>query len=44
MSQVYRVEQGDDLFTIAEKFGFNDWRTVYHDPSNAPFRALRPNR
>jgi N-acetylmuramoyl-L-alanine amidase len=41
--QAYSVEQGDDLTTIAKRFNFNDWRTIYFDAGNAAFRALRPD-
>lgn len=43
MPQTYKVAQGDDLTTIAKRFDFNDWRTIYLDASNAAFRALRPD-
>jgi N-acetylmuramoyl-L-alanine amidase len=41
MSTAYTVKQGDDLFTIAKQFQFNDWRTIYLDAANAGLRELR---
>jgi hypothetical protein len=43
MAKNYTVVSGDTLTAIARKHGFSDWRTIYNDPSNAPFRAKRPN-
>ncbi|MEP7119337.1 MAG: hypothetical protein ABJE95_00275 [Byssovorax sp.] len=31
------------MITVAQKNGFRDWKTIYDDPSNADFRATRPN-
>jgi len=43
MAIAYTVVAGDFLTSIAKKFGIADWRTIYFDPSNAAFRAKRPN-
>jgi N-acetylmuramoyl-L-alanine amidase len=43
MSRAYTIAQGDDLTTIAKRFAFNDWRTIYYDGSNAAFRERRPD-
>ncbi len=43
MGMTYIVEQGDCLSSIADVFGFTDWRTIYDDSNNANFRNLRPN-
>ncbi len=44
MSQFqHRVREGDCISSIAELYGFRDWRTVYEDPSNGALRAVRPN-
>jgi N-acetylmuramoyl-L-alanine amidase len=43
VSEIYSVVQGDCLHSIAYHFGFGDWRTIYDDPHNADFRALRPD-
>ncbi len=39
----YSVEQGDCLASIAQKFGFQNWRLIYDDPSNAEFKKARPD-
>lgn len=41
MPTIYEAQHGDDLFTIAEAFGFKDWRTIYSDPANADLRKRR---
>jgi hypothetical protein len=43
MAKNYTVVSGDTLTGIAKKHGFADWRTIYNHPSNAPFKAKRPN-
>jgi hypothetical protein len=43
MPTEYTVQQGDCLSSIADDFGFLDYRTIYDDPLNDDFRALRPN-
>ena len=43
MGTNYTVTQGDCLSSIAEKWGFPDYRSIYLDPANADFRARRPN-
>jgi hypothetical protein len=39
----YTVKQGDCLSSIAEQFGFSDYRVIYNHPNNAAFKAKRPN-
>ena len=39
----YTVQQGDCLASIAKKYGFPDWNTIYGDDLNSSFRKLRPN-
>jgi N-acetylmuramoyl-L-alanine amidase len=39
----YVVKQGDCLSSIAARHGFADYRTIYNHPSNADFKAARPN-
>jgi hypothetical protein len=39
----HKVEQGECLSSIAKKYGFADWHTIYDDAKNAKFRELRPN-
>ena len=43
MPEPYTVQPGDCLSSIAEDFGFSDYRSIYEDGSNADFRQLRPN-
>jgi hypothetical protein len=43
MANFHTVEQGEHLSTLAIKYGFYDWRTIYNDPKNAKFRKKRPN-
>jgi Putative peptidoglycan binding domain len=37
------VERGECLSSIAHSYGFMNWRVIYDDDRNAPFRALRSN-
>lgn len=37
------VQQGECLSSIAHRFGFYNWRTIYDDPANARLRELRPD-
>lgn len=37
------VRRGECLSSIAARYGFRDYRTIYEDGANAPLRALRPN-
>lgn len=43
MAEVYVVQQGDCLSSIAKKFGFRDWKVIYDDPNNKDFKKLRPD-
>jgi hypothetical protein len=43
MAVPYTVVADNFLTKIANKFGIADWRTIYFDPSNAAFRAKRPD-
>jgi hypothetical protein len=40
---VYIVQQGEHLSSIAEKFGFLDYRTVWQHAANADLRSIRKN-
>jgi N-acetylmuramoyl-L-alanine amidase len=37
------VEQGECLSSIAEKYGFKDYRSIYDHPQNRHLRQKRPN-
>ncbi len=39
----YVVRQGDCLSSIASRYGFADFHTIYDDPANADFKKLRPD-
>ncbi|HLJ48128.1 MAG TPA: peptidoglycan-binding protein [Bryobacteraceae bacterium] len=41
MPQIYTVQQGDHASSIAEKFGFADFATIWNDPLNAALRQIR---
>src|SRR4051812_39592115 len=43
MGEQYAIQQGESLITIAHKFGFLNYKTIYNHPKNADFRKLRPN-
>jgi hypothetical protein len=43
MPKNYTVISGDTLTKIAKQHGFDDWRVIYNHPSNAAFKAKRPN-
>jgi hypothetical protein len=43
MSVVHVVRQGECLSSIADRFGFRDYRTIYDDPANALLRQARPD-
>lgn len=39
----HTIRQGECLSSIAHRYGFNDWRTIYNHPNNSDFKAKRPN-
>jgi hypothetical protein len=39
----YRVKQGDCLASIAAKYGFSEWKTIYDHPNNADLKNKRKN-
>jgi hypothetical protein len=43
MSTTHVVKKGESIASIAQAYGFADWKTVYDAPANASFRKLRPN-
>lgn len=40
---VHRVRKGECLASIATKYGFASWRTIYDDDANRSLRERRPN-
>src|SRR5882672_4091904 len=40
---IHEVQQQECLSSIAKKYGFVSWRTIYDHPRNADFRRKRPN-
>jgi N-acetylmuramoyl-L-alanine amidase len=43
MADLYVVEQGDCIATIAAQYGFVDWRTLWEHARNSGLRARRAN-
>lgn len=43
MSVEHFVKQGECLSSIAYKYGFGDYRTIYNHPANATFKTKRPS-
>ncbi len=43
MTRVHIIRQGECLASIAEKYGFRKWQTIYEADENADFRESRPN-
>ncbi len=43
MARVHRVVSGECLSSIAARYGFHDYRTLYHHPENEALRRARPN-
>lgn len=43
VTTTHKVEQGECLSSIAKKYEFTNWRSIYDDPQNAEFRRRRPN-
>ena len=41
MPTIHRVEQGEHISRLAEKYGFARHETIWEDPANAELRALR---
>ena len=38
---IYNVQQGDHLSSIAKRFGFRDYKTIWDDGNNADLKQLR---
>jgi hypothetical protein len=39
----HRVEAGETLYTIAQRYGLDDWRAIYDHPDNAALWGRRSN-
>jgi len=39
----HKVQPGECLISIAQKYGIVDWRTIYNHPENEAFKELRKN-
>src|SRR5262245_53452531 len=40
---IHVVKQGECLSSIAAKYGFVDWRTIYDHPNNTDIKQQRPD-
>jgi hypothetical protein len=43
MATTHTVNQGEYLASIAKKYGFADWRTIYDHAQNSDFKRKRPD-
>jgi len=43
MAELHVVKAGETLATIAERYGFRDWRKLYDHAANAKLRGKRPD-
>ena len=43
MSPVHVVRQGECLSSIALRYGFRNWQSLYYHPDNSALRRRRPN-
>jgi hypothetical protein len=43
MSSYHIVAQGEHLSSIAEQYGFSDYRTIWNHPDNAELKQRRPD-
>ncbi len=43
MSREHFVKQGECLSSLAKKYGFLDYRTIYNHPNNSRLKTTRPN-
>jgi hypothetical protein len=43
MAATYRIKQGDCLSSLAKRFGFADYKTIYDHPENARLKQQRYN-
>ncbi|MCI0329966.1 MAG: peptidoglycan-binding protein [candidate division Zixibacteria bacterium] len=43
MATIHKVKQGECLSSIAQKYGFPDWKKIYNHPENKDFKEKRPN-
>lgn len=38
-----RIDQSESIATLAKKYGFDHWKTLWEHPENAELRSMRPN-
>jgi hypothetical protein len=43
VAESYTVKEGDTLASIAHRFGFRSWQTIWNDPANADLKKKRTN-
>jgi hypothetical protein len=43
MGKSHRVQQGEDVPSLAARFGLGRWQTIWDDPNNADLKKLREN-
>ena len=43
MAKHHQVQQGECFVSLAKRYGFTDYRTVYDHPENARLKEKRPN-
>jgi len=43
MAATYRIKQGDCISSLAKRFGFADYKTIYDHPENARLKQQRYN-
>src|SRR5579871_4640962 len=43
MSETYTVQPGDYMQSIAQHFGFDDYKVIYDDAKNQALKTARPN-
>jgi len=43
MPHIYITEQGETLLSIAHKYNFSSWETIWNHERNRELRGLRPN-
>ena len=42
-TEIHVVRRGENLSSIARRYGLSNWKALYNAPVNDHFRQLRPN-